>query len=85
MKKLGSALVVLVAMLGGAGEVWAKTIKAILRRGLFALAIMLAPAVPAFAGPYEDGRAAYQRGDYLCPSLAWHTPEPPRPTGIDKV
>jgi len=38
--------------------------KAILRSGFLALAIM-ALAVPANAGPYEDGLTAYQRGDYL--------------------
>ncbi len=37
--------------------------KAILRSGLIALAI-LALAVPASAGPYENGKAAYDRGDY---------------------
>ncbi len=39
-----------------------KTMKAILRSGLIALAI-LALTVPAIAGPFEDGRAAYERGD----------------------
>ena len=38
--------------------------KAILRSGFLALAIMLALAVLANAGPYEDGVAAYERGDY---------------------
>ena len=37
--------------------------KAILRGGFLVLAIM-ALAVPANAGPHEDGMAAYQRGDY---------------------
>ena len=37
--------------------------KAILRSGFLALAIM-ALAVPAHAGPLEDGVAAYDRGDY---------------------
>ena len=37
--------------------------KAILRSGFLALAIM-ALAVPASAGPFEDGAVAYQRGDY---------------------
>jgi len=37
--------------------------KAILRSGVLAPAIT-ALAVPANAGPYEDGLAAYQRGDY---------------------
>ncbi len=37
--------------------------KAILRSGFIALAIM-ALAVPANAGPLEDGVAAYERGDY---------------------
>ena len=38
--------------------------KAILRSGFLALAIM-ALAVPASAGLFEDGLTAYQRGDYL--------------------
>ncbi len=38
--------------------------KAILQGGFLALA-MMALAVPANAGPFEDGWAAYQRGDYL--------------------
>ncbi len=38
--------------------------KAFLRSGFLALAIT-ALAVPAYAGPYEDGLTAYQRGDYL--------------------
>ena len=37
--------------------------KAILRIGFIALAIM-ALAVPADAGPFEDGKAAYEWGDY---------------------
>ncbi|TDJ37841.1 MAG: hypothetical protein E2O53_01135 [Gammaproteobacteria bacterium] len=36
--------------------------KAILRSGFLALAIM-AFAVAAYAGPYEDGLAAYERED----------------------
>ena len=39
-------------------------VKAILRTGLFVVAIMLAFTVPANAGPFEDGHAAYARGDY---------------------
>ena len=42
--------------------------KAILRSGFFAIAIILALAVPAIAGPLEDGVAAYQRGDCLAPN-----------------
>jgi TPR repeat protein len=41
----------------------AEPMKAILRNGFLALAI-IAPAVPADAGPLEDGKAAAQRGDY---------------------
>ena len=37
--------------------------KTILRSGFLALAIM-ALAVPANAGPFEDGLAAVERGDY---------------------
>ena len=44
--------------------------KAILRSGFLALAIM-ALAVPANAGPFEDGRAAYQRGDYATAFKLW--------------
>ena len=45
--------------------------KAILRSGFLALAIM-ALAVPAGAGPYEDGMAAYQREDYATALQIWH-------------
>lgn len=38
--------------------------KPFLRRGFLALAIMLALAVPANSEPFEDGKAAYERGDY---------------------
>ena len=38
--------------------------KAILRSVFLALAIILASAVPPNAGPFEDGHAAYARGDY---------------------
>ena len=38
--------------------------KAILQTGFLTLAIM-ALAVPASAGPFEDGVAAYQQGDYV--------------------
>ncbi len=44
--------------------------KAILRSGFLALAIM-AFAVPANAGPFEDGVAAYQRGDYATALKFW--------------
>ena len=44
--------------------------KAILRSGLLALAIM-ALAVPANAGPFEDGLAAYQRGHYATALKFW--------------
>ena len=44
--------------------------KAILRSGFFALAIM-ALAVPAHAGPFEDGLAAYNRGDYATALQVW--------------
>ena len=37
--------------------------KAIFRSAFLALAIM-ALVVPAYAGPHEDGLAAYQRGDH---------------------
>ena len=37
MKKLGSALIMLFAVPGGAGKVWAKPMKAILRIGILAL------------------------------------------------
>ncbi len=39
--------------------------KTILRSGFLAVAILLIPAVPATAGPFEDCLAAYRRGDYL--------------------
>ncbi len=45
--------------------------KAILRSGFLALAIMLALAIPANAGPYEDGVAAYARDDYATALKFW--------------
>jgi len=71
MTKIAPALVMLVAILGGAGEVWAKSMKAILRGGFLALALLLATAVPVNAGPYEDGLAAYDRGDFASASRIW--------------
>jgi len=47
--------------------------KAILRSGFLALAMMLALAVPANAGPYEDGVAAFRRGDYATSLRLWRT------------
>jgi len=44
--------------------------KAILRSGFLALAIM-ALAVPVNAGPFEDGEAAYNRGDYATTLRLW--------------
>ncbi len=44
--------------------------KAILRSGFLALAIT-ALAVPVSAGPYVDGYAAYQRGDYATALKFW--------------
>ena len=44
--------------------------KAILRSGFLALAIM-ALAVPADAGPFEDGLAAYRRDDYATALKFW--------------
>ena len=44
--------------------------KAIPRSGLLALAIM-ALAVPAIAGPFEDGLAAYRRDDYASALKLW--------------
>jgi hypothetical protein len=40
------------------------TISKTLRRGVLMLGVLLVTAAAAFAGPYEDARAAYQRGDY---------------------
>ncbi len=45
--------------------------KAILRSGFLALAIMLALAVPANAGPIEDGYSAYERGNYATALKFW--------------
>jgi len=45
--------------------------KAILRSGFLALTIMLASVVPANAGPWEDGVAAYNRGDYAGALKFW--------------
>ena len=44
--------------------------KATLRTVFLALAIM-ALAVPANAGPFEDGMAAYNRGDYATALKLW--------------
>ena len=44
--------------------------KALLRRRFLALAI-IALAVPANAGPWEDGEAAYDRGDYETALKLW--------------
>jgi TPR repeat protein len=44
--------------------------KAILRSGFLALAI-IALAVPADAGPFEDGLAAYRRDDYATALKFW--------------
>ena len=41
------------------------------RSGFLALAIMLASAVPANAGPFEDGLAAYEREDYATALIFW--------------
>ena len=45
--------------------------KAILRSGFLALAVMLALAVPVNAGPFEDGLAAYEREDYATALKFW--------------
>ena len=45
--------------------------KAILRRGFLALAIMMALTVSANAGPFEDGLAAADRGDYATALSLW--------------
>jgi len=45
----------------------------ILRSGFLALAIM-ALAVPANAGPFEDGKTAYDRGDYTTALKFWRPP-----------
>ena len=44
--------------------------KAILRSGFLALAIM-ALAIPANAGPFEDGLAAYESKDYATALKLW--------------
>ncbi len=44
--------------------------KAILQSGFLALAIM-GLAVPANAGPFEDGLAAYRRDDYATALKFW--------------
>ena len=45
--------------------------KAILRSGFLALAVILALAVPVNAGPFEDGVAAYNRGNYATALEIW--------------
>jgi TPR repeat protein len=49
----------------------AEPMKALLRNGFFALAILLASPVPANAGPYEDGIEAAERGDYATALKLW--------------
>ncbi len=44
--------------------------KAILRSGFLALAIM-ALSVPANAGPFEEGETAFKRGDYATALRRW--------------
>ena len=50
--------------------------KAVLRIGFLALAMMLALAVPVNAGPFEDGQAAYSRGDYATAMRMWRPGSP---------
>ncbi len=45
--------------------------KAILRSGFLALVFLLATACSENAGPYENGLAAYQRGDYATALHYW--------------
>ena len=45
--------------------------KTILRTALLALTLVVAPVVPSFAGPYEDGLAAYEHGDYATALKLW--------------
>ena len=45
--------------------------KAILRSLFLALVIVLALAVRASAGPFEDGQIAYDRGDYATALQLW--------------
>ena len=49
----------------------AEPMKAILKTGFLALAIMLALAVPAHAGPLEDGKVAYESKDYATALKFW--------------
>jgi len=51
-------------------RIWAKPMKALLRSGFLALAIM-ALAVPANAGPWQDGVKAFQGGDYATALKFW--------------
>ncbi len=45
--------------------------KAILRSEFLALVFLLATACSENAGPYENGLAAYQRGDYATALRLW--------------
>ena len=38
---------------------------------LAALVVSLSLAAPGLAGPYEDGKAAYRRGDYVTALRLW--------------
>ena len=39
---------------------------------LAALVVFLCQTAPVLAGPFEDGRAAYNRGDYATALRLWH-------------
>ena len=41
-----------------------KTVKLLLRHAVAAIVFVLWLAAPVAAGPFEDGNAAYERGDY---------------------
>jgi TPR repeat protein len=43
----------------------------IVRSGLVALGLLFALATPVAAGPFEDGLAAYERGDYATAFRLW--------------
>src|SRR5436190_910271 len=48
-----------------------RAMRAVLKAGLVALVLFLSLSAPAGAGPLEDGKAAYDRGDYATSLRLW--------------
>ena len=52
-------------------ETRVEPMKAIFRSGFLVLVLFLAPAVPAYADPFENGFFDHQRGDYATALKFW--------------